>query len=334
MEIEIIKPGLLSTIQDKGRLNYRHIGVPVSGAMDNFAASVANILLGNEENAAVIEISLSEFSFRALSNIVVACTGPGFRWTVDGVEIQMWQAAFIPAGSKIVLQPKHEGVRAYLAIAGGWYIEPVLESKSTYLPLNMGGYQGRALQAHDMLSNDNLTDLAKLIVKKISHTILHTFHWGVQPQSIIDYSKRKIRIIGGQELSWFTKDSITDLDQSSFVVDVLSNRMGYQLRSKPLQRSNEQELLSTAVTMGTIQVSNNGSPILLMADCQTTGGYPRIGQVIATDLPVCAQLKPGDEISFEIVSLEEAENSYRNYLNELMSLYTMIDLRVNSEDAY
>ncbi|RYG06460.1 MAG: biotin-dependent carboxyltransferase family protein [Chitinophagaceae bacterium] len=334
MEIEIIKPGLLSTLQDQGRLHYRHIGVPVSGAMDPFAASVANILLGNEENAAVIEISFSEFSFRAISNIVVACTGPGFRWTVDGNEIHMWQAAFIPAGSKVIVQPKHEGVRAYLAIAGGWFVEPVLESRSTYLPLNMGGYQGRALQAHDMLSNDNLTDLSKLIVQKISHTILHTFHWGVQPQLIVDYNKRKIRIIEGQEAAWFTKDSIAALQKTPFVVDILSNRMGYQIRSKPLQRNSEQEMLSAAVTMGTIQVSNNGSPILLMADCQTTGGYPRIGQVIAADLPICAQLKPGDEIRFELISLESAEEIYRNYLNELTLVYKMVELRVESDDAY
>jgi len=332
MEIEIIRPGILSTLQDGGRFGFRDSGMPTAGVMDSFAAEVANMLVGNEENATVLELTYADVEIISITDLVIACTGSGSQLFADCLPLSLWQAVFIPAGIRLKFKPDKAGCRTYVAITGGWKSKPLLGSGSTYLPMKIGGLNGSSLQKGDRLQNDILSHTAKLIRSKLNGNSIKTFNWGVYYHSLFDYSQRKIQLIRGHEFDWFDTDSQHRLLQGNFQISNRYDRMGYHLDSEPgsepMKQHNQQELISTAVIMGTIQVTGEGKLILLMADCQTTGGYPRIAQVAAVSLPVCAQLKPGDHIQFKLISIEEAEQQLIGYIKELKLLKKWIALKL------
>lgn len=304
MDIQIIRPGMLSTIQDLGRTGYRAIGLPVAGAMDKLAASSANVLLGNSPQSPVIEITMGEFEFLATTNLLIACCGAGVIMSINGQSQPLWKSLFVPAGTLVTLHYDATGSYAYLAVAGGWDAPVVLGSHSTYLPASIGEPLQRLQLLH---SAKKYSPVTKAILQKLTTDTVSAFSWGVYASTLAEYQSRVIRLIKGKEYDWYNEASLNNLTQQHFTVDTDSSRMALLLSGAALTTHKTQELLSTAVDMGTIQIDHGGKLMMLMADCQTTGGYPRIAQVVAADLPVCAQLKIGDQIRFQLVPHSEAE---------------------------
>ncbi|PTR01619.1 antagonist of KipI [Mucilaginibacter yixingensis] len=308
MQIEIIKPGMLSTVQDLGRTQSRGNAVPVSGAMDTLSARVANLALGNEQTAAVIEFTYADAIFKAQTDLLIAWSGDGAILQSDGQMLPADRPLLIPQGKTIKLINNPTGCRTYLAVAGGWNVPEVLGSKSTYITAGFGGLEGRAFRKGDVLqtfgnqSETNVKFCDTLTGAKINYP-----RWSIARPLFLPADRKLIRVMPGPEADWFDADAIASFYSAPYRVGSRSNRMGIGLEGEKVKRKIQTELLSTAVTPGTIQVTNNNDMILLMADCQTTGGYPRIAQVAAVDLPLCAQLKPGDEIRFQQITRQEAE---------------------------
>lgn len=327
MQFRIIKPGLLSTVQDLGRKHYLGQGIPTSGVMDQLSARLANMVVGNDDNAAVIEFTYAGAELLAQTDLLIAYAGDGAVLIEGSSRIPSERPVFIPTGSHIKLI-MNEGCRTYLAVAGGWDVPEVLGSRSTYIPGGFGGLDGRALRTGDILSSaGNLNALSEKIWNILKAPSINYPDWNAGRHQLLPLNKNKIRVFPGREFTWFNGSSLVDFLSIPFNLSAQSNRMGYQLEGTLIKRVINKELLSTAVTAGTIQVTNSGKPVLLMADCQTTGGYPRIAQVAAVDLPLCAQLKYGDELRFEEISQNEAEMLYIDREQKLQKLKTAIKSR-------
>lgn len=328
MQLKIIKPGLHTSIQDLGRTQYLSQAVPLSGAMDPLSARLANLAIGNMEHHAVLEFTYANASFQCTTDLLLAYAGGGAALTVEGQMLPAKRALFLPAGSLVTLVNSKTGIRTYLAIAGGWDVPTVLGSKSSYLPAGLGGYQGRLVKKDDLLNSCNTHSpvTAKLLDQLGGQSLSHST-WGIPAHFLRPAEKSILRIFPGREISWFEPDSIINLLAEPFQVDLKSNRMGILLKGKAIRKKLNEELLSTAVCPGTIQVTGNGEMILLMADCQTTGGYPRIAQVAMVDLPLCAQLKPHEQIYFSLISAIEAESLYFDQETELQRLALAIELK-------
>jgi len=301
----------MTSVQDLGRQNYLSQGVPFSGAMDSLSAQIANLALGNHPNDAVIEFTQSGASFITETDILIAISGGGSILRTSFGELPKNKPLFIPSGTELFFKNDAQGCRSYLAVAGGWDVPEVLESRSTYIPARFGGFEGRCLKANDLLNAaGNLCALTIAIADSLKASSINYPKWSIVAGLFLPVDRKAIRVMRGREFDWFENASRADFFQQTFTLGHNSDRMGYQLTGTQLARKVEDELLSTAVTPGTIQVTNNGNPVLLMASCQTTGGYPRIAQVAAVDLPLCAQLKAGDAISFKEIGWKEAEKLY------------------------
>ncbi len=321
MRIRIIKPGMFTTIQDMGRSTYLSQAVPVSGAMDTLSLRVANMAVGNPENAAVIEFTLADAEFITETDVVIAYTGEGAILYAEETEIKTHRPVCLPVGTHVKFRVKPGESRTFLAISGGFSVPKVMGSRSTYQPVGLGGFEGRALRAGDVLEGDSeLSPLAKNIADSLIGNDIKSASWNIGRDMFLPKDRRIIRIVPAHEFTWFTGTSILNFLSSTYTLTQQSNRMGYQLDGPKIERTVTKELLSTAVTAGTIQVTNDGKLILLMADCQTTGGYPRIAQVAAVDLPLCGQLRPGDNINFGEISRYEAETLYLEREAELDQL--------------
>ncbi|QQL51401.1 5-oxoprolinase subunit C family protein [Mucilaginibacter ginkgonis] len=325
MQIRINKPGLLSTVQDLGRFKYLANGVPVSGAMDKLSAAIANIACGNDMNDAVIEFTYADATFTAENDLIVAYCGGGLNFKVEGRVLPTGKPIFIPKGTAITSIPETEGCRTYLAIAGGWDVPVVMGSKSTCLVAGFGGYHGRVIKKGDALKAIGYkSELSEAILIALKGRDIKCANWSIARDMFAPADTKLIRVVPGPEFTRFDATSILNFLSLPYTLTPESNRMGYRLAGEKLVSTNKAEMISTAVTPGTIQVANDGSPILLMGDCQTTGGYPRIAQVTAVDLPLCAQLKPGDNIYFKEISRHEAEMLYLERHEELKQLQLAI----------
>ncbi len=311
MNIRILKPGLLSTLQDMGRRYFLSQGVPLSGSMDTLSARVANKAVGNDDDAAVIEFTYADAQFKAETDLLIAYAGDGAKLIAGEQKLPAERPLFIPAGSIIELINNSAGSHTYLSIAGGWDVPEILGSKSTYITAAFGGLEGRPFRAGDVLNSaDPLTELSAKILESLGGAQISYPEWSIPRQLLLPSERKNIRVMRGPEFTWFESTSIVDFFSTPYTLSRQSNRMGYHLEGAVIRRTKTDELLSTAVTPGTIQVAGGGSMVLLMADCQTTGGYPRIAQVAAVDLPLCGQLKPGDSINFKGISRQDAEKLY------------------------
>jgi len=326
MEICILKPGVLSTIQDLGRMDYLNQAIPVSGAMDQLSARIANKAVGNSEGDAVIEFTYAAAEFKAETEILIAYAGDGATIYANGEKLPTERPIFVLAETVIKLINNPDGARTYLAIAGGWNVPEVLGSKSTYLTAAFGGYEGRILKTGDHLkSSENLSETSISILNRLRGNTIKYLQWSIPKALLLPKDHKTIRVVPAREFTWFDSQSIIGFLSDSFSIGLNSNRMGYHLEGNKINRIKNDELLSTAVFPGTIQVTGSGNLVLLMADCQTTGGYPRIAQVASVDLPLCAQLKPGDHIRFSEISKEDAEFLYIEREKELARLTLAIN---------
>lgn len=290
--IRVVRPGLLTSVQDLGRWGHQASGVPVAGPMDTFSHRLANLLVGNPASAAVLEITLigPELEFEAATMIAVC--GAEFDMTANGHAFTAGACVAVAAGTRMQFGRRQAGARAYLAVAGGIQTPPVLGSRATHLVSGMGGYEGRALAAGDRLP--------------ISDDVDGSAGRRAQGLTLPANGRARLRVLPGPQDDWFPSPAMTTLTSVSFRVSPRSNRMGYRLEGPPLSRQNDREPISEPLAFGAIQVPNAGEPILLMADRQTAGGYPKIASVISADLPVAGQLAPGDFIEFALCSRQEA----------------------------
>jgi len=289
MEIMLHRGGLQTTVQDLGRRGHRASGVPLSGAMDAFALRLANALVGNAEGAAALEFTLTGPEIEFSADAVVAIGG------ADCEGLPSWKPLAMRAGERVKLGACTRGARGYLAVAGGIDIAPVLGSRSTYLRAGLGGHEGRALRDGDVL---------RIGASTHDPAVVGRATWRVDPRALPPYSPSPhVRIVRGAQADEFGDA----LARAVFSISPQSDRMGLRLTGATLARTNEVELLSSAVAPGTVQVPPDGKPVILMADAQTIGGYPQVAHAIAVDLPLVAQLRPGDTLQFVEVSLAEAQ---------------------------
>lgn len=301
--IEIVKPGLFTTIQDLGREGWQRNGIVVAGAMDPLSLQIGNILVGNERNEAGLEVTLLGPEILFLDEGVIAICGGDLTPTLEGKPVPLWQTFRVKKGQVLRFGERRSGARAYIAIAGGIDIKPIFGSKSTYVKGRVGGLDGRALQKGDVLKRGG-SSLQRSTNLFVGTALLKKY--------IPVYEKeRTFRLIPGPEIDAFLESSITRFLTTPFVVTPQTDRMGYGLQGARLIHKKSADIISDAVTFGTIQVPANGQPIILMADRQTTGGYTRVANIITVDLPYMAQLLPGDKVSFKEVTIHEAQAIYR-----------------------
>lgn len=308
--LEILKPGLFTTVQDLGRRGFQKYGVSVSGAMDLFSHRVANRLLGNPDEAATLECTLLGPRIRFLADLTIAVAGADLSPRIDGSPIPEWESVRVRKGSVLDFQACRSGCRAYLAVEGGLEVSPVLGSRATHVRTRLGGLEGRAIKSGDILSSVGRPVWPPYIEK-------HQIFRSALPGEIL--RSRKLRFVLGPQEDFFTLESIQDFLQGKFRVSPHSDRMGIRLEGKPLVHRAGADIVSDAVPFGSIQVPADGQPIVLAADRQTTGGYPKIGVVATVDFTVLAQLKPGDEIQFVRVDLDSALEALKALEMELES---------------
>lgn len=307
MTIHVRHPGVQATIQDLGRIGAQKYGIVVSGAMDKMSLRIGNILVHNEEHEAGIEVMFYGTSFECIANQLIAITGGDLQPEIDGVAVPMWRPIFMKKGSTLTFKGPKSGSLAYVAIAGGIDVPEEIGSKSTFSKAGIGGYKGRALQTGDELAVGSLSDRQEKSMQALQKMQTHP-EWYVNASEIFTGKKNeRIRVLKGSEYGLFSENSQTAFTSSVYTLTSQADRMGYRFSGDELRLSTQEELLSEGVTYGTIQVPSSGNPIVLMAERQTTGGYPKIGQVITADLPKLAQLQPNSRVTFEIVSIEEAE---------------------------
>jgi antagonist of KipI len=314
MSISIIKPGLLGTIQDLGRYGYAGWGVNCGGAMDRYAAQLANMLVGNDVHEAVLEIHFPGPQVLFEQNALISICGANFTPTLNDEPIPLWRPVLIRKNNILHFPELQNGARAYIAVHGGFCVPSWLGSYSTNLKAGAGGMQGRKLEKGDELHfKENKIYFAGLMKQGRDFNALA---W--KPDTIKTYQfPNEIYFVEGNEFQYLSNQSKEDLEKNNFMVHPSSDRMGYHIKGPELQLQEPMELVSAAVSFGTIQLLPNGQLIVLMADHQTTGGYPRIGHVISAHLPKMAQLRPSDCIQFIKTDLQTAELMYLAQQKEL-----------------
>lgn len=290
----VLQPGMLTTIQDQGRIGYRAFGMPVSGVMDRYAATMANILAGNAPDQAVLEMTLLGGTFRFPNEAYLAVCGADMQGRLNGRKIKNWSAFYVPANSELTFDYAVSGCRTYLAFYGGIAFPRILGSRSTYTRAAIGGLEGRALQAEDVIEIGK-GDAMPFALRELSY-----HHLPKYPNEI------RVRIILGPQDDLFTEEGRQTLFSSSFTVSSRNDRMGILLEGPTIQHVSGPDIISDALCAGAIQVPGDGHPIIMMADCQTTGGYAKIGFVISPDLSKLAQAKAGDTVTFVECSDAEA----------------------------
>jgi antagonist of KipI len=291
MALLVVRPGMLTTVQDLGRWGWQDRGVPVAGPMDAYSHRLANILLGNPDGAAALEITLIGPELEADEDTVCVTAGARFDATVNGEAIDVSRPFDLPAGHRVRFGARHAGARATLAVRGGFSVPAIFGSRATSVVSRMGPFGGRPLLAGDVLpvgppANGKTSSTGRALSMPAGGA--------------------RVRFIRGPHEAMFTSDAFSTLLASRFTVSVQSDRMGYRLEGPSLHHVSGADMLSDATPIGSLQVPASGQPILLMADRQTTGGYPKIGTVITADVPVVGQLAPGDWIAFSECTRAEA----------------------------
>lgn len=308
--IKVIKPGFLTTIQDLGRFGYQKFGMPVAGAMDEYALRIANLLVGNTEEEACLEITLVGPTLEFLDECVIALTGGDLRAQINGEDLPLWQACYIQKGDKLHFGGVKSGCRAYLAVAGGLEIPAIMGSKSTYLRGQIGGVEGRALWEGDEISFPALSaETLEVVNRKVPRDYQYDFS-----SSII------VRVVLGPQEDAFTLNEIKKFLEGKYQVTNNSDRMGYRLDGPRIHHKKSPDIISDGIAKGSVQIPGDGLPIVMMSDRQTTGGYTKIATIITPDFPKIAQAKPGDTIQFQAVSIEEAHEVYRQYETKIRIL--------------
>lgn len=313
MSITILNPGLLTTVQDFGRIGYQQFGVPVSGVVDPRAMSIANILVDNPEDEAVLECTMLGPQIRFNAPNAIAITGGDLGPTIDNQPIPNYAAIRVEAGQVLRFAGLRSGCRAYIAFAGGLDIAPVMGSRSTYMKAKIGGVEGRKLQKDDVIKfRKPNPDLRGLNIRHISPEFV----------SRLEY---KLRVVLGPQDDMFTEHGIETFLSESYVVTPEFDRMGCRLDGEIIEHKGESgDIISDGIAFGAIQVPTAGKPIIMLSDRQTTGGYTKIANVISADFRILAQLKAGDRVRFAQVSVAAAQDALLTQRAALKTLRTAV----------
>ena len=297
MSITVLNPGLLTTVQDQGRIGYQQFGVSVSGVMDPRSASLANILVGNDEKEAVLECTMMGPHLQFNQANCIAITGGDLMPTLDGKPIPNYTAVKVEAGQVLKFTMPKTGCRAFIAFAGGLDIPEVMGSRSTYMKAKIGGVEGRKLAKDDVigfrapkaeLKNMNFRSMASEFVPRKEYTV---------------------RVVLGPQDDYFTDAGIQTFLSEVYSVTAEFDRMGCRLEGAVIQHKEGGDIISDGIAFGAIQVPSSGQPIIMLGDRQTTGGYTKIANVISADFRILAQLKQGDKVRFEKVSVKAAQDA-------------------------
>ena len=305
MKVSILRAGFLTTVQDLGRNGFRASGVSVGGALDPLALRVANLLVGNDEPVAGLEVTIGNFRARFGDERVVAWCGAESQVRIGREKVAPGQLALVRPNEELIVDPADSGMRGWLAISGGIDVPQILGSRATDLRAHFGGLDGRALRDGDTLSLGKVSPRSKNIAKSLHENRVASWSAPVDWSSA-SKSDPILRIVRGKDVDLFDARAFDTLVSERFVARSDSDRMGVRLDGPELRRKENVDLVSEAVAPGTIQVPPSGNPILLLGDCQTIGGYPKIAHVITVDLPIAAQLRPNDRVRFQEVSLSDA----------------------------
>lgn len=293
--IEVIEPGLLTTVQDLGRFGSQQYGVPVSGAMDAWALRAVNRLVGNPEGAAALEITLAGPVLRFDGPGVIAVTGGDLGARLDGRPLVPWHSVGVPPGAELSFGGPRDGLRAYLGVAGGIEVPLVLESRSTLLKARLGGFMGRALAAGDRVPVGEVDMAGGRVGWQLPRTLVPAYG-----------HSHTLRVVMGPQDNAFTEDGLRTFLSGSYTLAPQSDRVGCRLTGPQIAHRRGADIVSDGTAFGSVQVSGDGLPIVLMADRGTTGGYTKIATVATADLSRLAQAAPGDRVRFVRVGLDEA----------------------------
>jgi antagonist of KipI len=302
MSIQVLRPGLLTTVQDLGRHGYQHLGLCPGGAMDPVALALANALVGNAAGEGTLEITVLGPELVFEEDALVALCGAEFQGGVP-----RHRPVLVAAGAKLSIGRAQRGARAYLAVAGGFALDPVLGSRATYLPGRFGGFQGRALRRGDVLPlRGDAARISKERFLRLKKARGRTVRWHVPPLTLPEHEPVVLHAMEGPHCAEFDAASQRAFFDATWKIAPESNRMGFRLAGPALVRAGGGEILSGPTCLGTVQVPASGAPIALMADHQTTGGYPRIAEIATADVPCLAQIAPGGTVRFARCDLETA----------------------------
>ena len=311
--IEVIEPGMLTTVQDTGRYGYMRYGIGTSGAMDCFALRIANILVGNAENEACLEMTMMGPTLRFLSDVIIALSGADLNPVVDGNQVPMYQATVIKQGTTLSFGGPSAGLRGYLAIAGGIDAPVALGSKSTDLKTHIGGVEGRSLAKGDRLSTASSSPPSHLEGRRAPRGLIPTYQ-----------SQHLLRVVTGPQNDAFTNKGLETFLNSTYTITPRSDRMGYRLEGPKIEHKESPDIISDGIPFGGVQVAGDGMPIVLMADRGISGGYTKIATVISVDLSELAQGTPGDEVTFKAVSVEQAHEALSQQEHAIEQLKALV----------
>ncbi len=310
--IKVIAPGGYTTIQDKGRFGFQHMGIPVSGILDGFAFTLANFLVGNPENTPVMELTVMGPSLEIGKEMDIALTGAEMGISINGIPMNQWSSIRVKPGDLVTMGQVQSGCRAYLAFSGGIRVPEIMGSFSTYVGGKIGGFKGRPLQKEDVLETGEIPLLTR---KRVIP----------EPFIPIYQSRVTVRAIPGPQADYFDT-GLTTLFQSEYMVTVKADRMGYRLKgdSIPIKNGMPKSIVSEPSMPGSIQIPADEQPIILLVE-QTVGGYAKIATVISSDLPLIAQTTPGDTIRFESVDLKTAHDLTREEKNRINTIKNRVE---------
>lgn len=315
MSLIVIKPGIQDTIQDTGRYGYQYLGVNPGGAMDRYSTQVVNMLVGNKTDEAVIEMHFPAAAFLFQQEAIIAIGGADFVPSINGDEVPLWHPIVVSRNSILQFHKIAAGAQCYLAVRGGYNVPGWLDSYSTHIKAGMGGFNGRPLQKDDIIPLKKQECCKKYLSEK-EYSIL-PWHADVKWNP---YPASKFYVIPGHEWNWLDKDMKENFFDETFTISNSADRMGYRLNGNSLYTNNKSEIISSAVCFGTIQLLPDGQLIILMADHQTAGGYPRIAHIIGADLPKLSQIRPGEKIQFTMTARERAEELFCRQKRHLQQL--------------
>ena len=300
--LEVIEGGIFTTIQDLGRYGYQRYGVPVSGALDQFAVRVANLLVGNAEGDAGLEMTLIGPRIRFMADAVISVTGGDFGPLVDDQPIPCWQSVVVARGGVLSFSWPRDGMRSYLAVAGGIDVPLALGSRSTYARFRLGGLAGRALASGDRLPVFPRGPVPRVALRQLPSEDIPTYG-----------NSHGLRVLLGPQDDAFTERGIEDFLSSTYTVTFASDRMGSRLDGPMIEHRRSANIVSDGTPFGAVQITGDGMPTVLLADRGTTGGYTKIATVISVDLAGIAQAQADDTVRFRSVTLEEAHRALRDH---------------------
>jgi len=307
---EILSPGIMSTVQDLGRFGCARYGVAASGALDGFAVRVGNLLVGNAEDAAVVETTSMGLRIKALRDAVVAITGGDLQAVKGSEPLAVWRSHLVREGESISFTGPASGLRSYLAVAGGIHAATVMGSRSTNLASGFGGFQGRALRKGDILAAQPVKDAIRFADNVF------------MPEAVPVYSSSwRLRVVWGPQDDHFSEEGMQTFATAAFTVSPDSDRTGIRLKGPVIARKPgmEESIISEGILSGAIQVPGDGQPIIILGET-ASGGYRKIATVISADLPLLGQITPGDEVAFEAVSMEAAVRALREMEDKIDAL--------------